>query len=124
MNSLASKSLVLPAKGKQPTFDEVANIVLLSTFCNLSVCVMCLTQETLEHWMDWLNRSSSASVTLLDVLNTNCATLTDWKALLSSQSYDITVLSGAGAELQTNRLSVGYVKALVRAVPAGLVVVA
>jgi hypothetical protein len=60
----------------------------------------------------------------MDVLNTNRATLADWKELLGSHAYDVTVLHGANAELRAGHLSLGYVKALVDAVPAGLVVLA
>jgi hypothetical protein len=118
----STKSLAIPAPGKQPTFDEVTSIVLTGACFGLSVCVMCLTQEMLERWMGRL-QAHPKSVTLLDVLNTNRATLADWKAFLGSQPHDITVLSGVQSELQAGQLSVGYLKALVEAVPAGLVMV-
>jgi hypothetical protein len=101
----------------------VAGIALTAALCNLSVCVLCLTQGMLERWMRRLDEFS-APITLLDVLNTNPATLADWEAFLSGGSYDVVVLHGAQVELQANRLSVGYVKALVDAVPSGLVIVA
>ena len=119
-----TKSLAIPAPGRKPTFEEVANIALVSaTVGNQSVCVMCLTQEVLERWTCRLGEFP-APITLLDVLNTNRATLNDWKAFLSSQTYDITVLHGIQSEFRAKRMSVGYVKALINAVPLGLVVIA
>jgi hypothetical protein len=94
-----------------------------ASFGEQSVCVLCLTQELLERWMRELEQLS-APITLLDVLNTNRATLADWKEMLGSHAYDVTVLHGACAELRAGRLSVGYVKVLVDAVPSGLVMVA
>jgi hypothetical protein len=120
----ATNSLAIPAPNRQPTFDEIAGIAVASAIlCGQSVCVLCLTHEILQGWIHQLEEFS-APVTLLDVLNTNRATLADWKALLSSQSYDVTILYGAQSELRTNRLSVGYVKVLVDAAPSGLVVIA
>lgn len=120
----ATKSLAIPAPGKRPSFEEVAAVALMgATICGQSVCVLCLTQELLERWICKLE-VLSAPVTLLDVVNTNRATLEDWKELLSSHAYDVTVLHGTCRELQANHLSVGYVKALVDAVPSGLVIVA
>jgi hypothetical protein len=94
-----------------------------ATVCGQSVCVLCLTQELLEGWMCQL-AGEAASITLLDVLNTNRATLRDWTELLGSHNYDITVLHGACSELRTKRISLGYIKVLVDAVPSGLVVLA
>lgn len=120
----ATKSLAIPAPGSRPRFEQVAAIALMAAeICGQSVCVLCLTQETLQRWICRLEKFS-APVTLLDVLNTNRATLADWKTLLSQQSYDVTILHGVHYELQADRLSVGYVKELVDAVPSGLVVVA
>ena len=120
----ATKSLAIPAPGRRPSFEEVAAIALMgATICGQSVCVLCLTQELLERWMCKLE-VLSAPVTLLDVVNTNRATLEDWKELLSGHAYDVTVLHGTCRELRADRLSVGYVKALVDAVPSGLVIVA
>lgn len=120
----ATKALVIPIPGRQPTFEEVADIAIASAVvCGQSVCVLCLTQDVLERWTCRLEELT-APVTLLDVLNTNRATLADWEDFLSSQTSDITVLHGARSELQANRLSAGYVKALVDAIPSGLVMVA
>ena len=120
----AAKSLAIPASGIQPSFQEVATIAVMGvTVCGQSVCVLCLTQELLERWMCHL-AGHAASITLLDVLSTNRATLRDWTELLGSHNYDITVLHGACSELRAGRISVGYVKALIDAVPSGLVVIA
>jgi hypothetical protein len=117
-----TKSLAIPAPGRRPTFYEVANIALVSAAVwDQSVCVMCLTQEVLERWLCRLGEFP-APVALLEVLNTNRATLNDWEAFLSSQTYDITVLHGVQSELRAKRLSCGYVRALIDAVPSGLVV--
>ncbi len=116
--------MAIPAPGKQPVFEEIAGIALASALgCNQSVCVLCLTQEVLIRWTLRLEEFS-APVTVLDVLNTNRATLADWRDFLRDQAYDVTILHGAQSELQANRLSIGYVKALMDAVPSGLVVVA
>jgi hypothetical protein len=120
----ATKSLAIPTPGSRPRFEHVAAIALMAAeICGQSVCVLCLTQETLQKWICRLEKDS-AQVTLLDVLNTNRATLADWKTLLRQQAYDVTILHGVHHELQADRLSVGYVKELVDAVPSGLVVVA
>jgi hypothetical protein len=120
----ATKSLAIPAPGKRPSFDQVAAIALMGAItCNQSVCVLCLTQDLLERWMCQLEEFP-APVTLLDVVGNNRATLKDWKELLSSHACDLTILHGACVELRANRLSVGYVKALVDAVPSGLVMIA
>jgi len=119
-----NKSLAVPAPGKQPSFEEVAGIAIASAMvCNQSVCVLCLTQQLLERWMQELEELA-VPITLLDVVNTNRATLADWKELLSGNAYNVTVLHGTYRELRANRLSVGYVKALVDAVSSGLVIVA
>jgi hypothetical protein len=94
-----------------------------ATICGQSVCVLCLTQELLERWMCQLE-DLPAPITLLDVVDTNRATLADWKELLSRDTHDVTVLHGAYPEIKAKRLSVGYVKALVDAVPSGLVIIA
>lgn len=120
----ATKSLVIPAPGKRPSFDQVAAIALVGAItCSQSVCVLCLTQDLLEHWMSQLEELP-APVMLLDVVGNNRATLKDWKKLLSSHACDLTILHGACAELRANRLSVGYVRALVDAVPSGFVMIA
>jgi hypothetical protein len=120
----AAKSLAIPAPGRNPSFKDVVAIAIMGALCGKqSVCVLCLTRKLLERWMSELEKLSGP-ITLLDVLNTNRATLADWKKLLSSQAYDVTVLHGACAELRAGRLSGGYVKALVDAVPSGLVLVA
>jgi hypothetical protein len=119
-----TKQLVVPAPGRRPTFEEVTGIALMgAAICGQSVCVLCLTQHMLERWACHLEELSTP-VTHLDVLNTNRATLADWTQFLSGQTYDITILHGAQSELRADRLSVRYVKALVDAVPSGLVVVA
>jgi hypothetical protein len=114
------KSLAVPAPGASPTFDNVADIALTAASFEQAICVMCLTQELLKRWMLKLN-ASDASVASLDTFDANRATLADWEAFLSAQSYDIVVLHGVRAELQARRLSVSYVKSLMDAIPSGLV---
>ena len=125
MQLTSTKSLIIPAKGKQPTFNEVANIVLTGAMCEMSVAVFCLTQELLSTWACRLEQSNfTVSLPHLELLDLNHATLPDWQAFLGSQSYDMTVLHGAQAELRANQLSVEYVKALIDAAPSELVMVA
>ena len=118
-----TKVLAIPTSGKQPAFDEVVDIALTGAFCGLSVCVMCLTEEMLDRWRSRLE-DLSHPIILLDVLNTNRATLEDWQAFLNAQTHDVTALHGAQSELNANWISVSYVTALVDAIPSGLVVVA
>ncbi len=119
-----NKYLAIPAPGKRPVFEEIAGIALASALvCKQSVCVLCLTQEVLKRWSLRLEEFF-APVTVLDVLNTNCATLVDWEDFLRGYAYDVTILHGARSELRANNLSIGYIKALVDAVPSGLVIVA
>ena len=119
----ASKSLAIPAQTEPPSFEEVSAIALMgATICGQAVCVLCLTQELLERWVCQLEELP-APITLLDVVDTNRATLADWKELLSRDTHDVTVLHGAYPELKAKRLSVGYVMALVDAVPSGLVII-
>lgn len=118
-----AKRLALPRPGKSPTFDDLANLVWVSTLWKMPVGILCLTQESLDLWLGWLERFP-AGLPALDVLDINQATLTDWQAFLRDQSYDVTLLHGAYAELQANRLSMFYVTALVNAAPNGVIVLA
>lgn len=117
------KMLALPRPGKVHTFDDIANLVWVNVLWHKSVAVLCLTHETLDLWLDWLERFP-AELPALEVLDLDTATLGDWQLFLSRQSYDLTVLHGVYTELAADRLSVGYVKALVDAAPAGVVVLA
>jgi len=121
LHPVPTKVLAVPASGKQPAFDEVVDIAFTGAFCGLSVCVVCLTEEMLERWRSRLE-DLAHPVTLLDVLNTNRATLEDWQTFLSAQTHDITVLHGVQSELSANKTSASYVTALVDAIPSGLVV--
>jgi hypothetical protein len=112
LHSPQTKSLAIPAPGRKPNFDDVAGIALTAALCNLSVCVLCLTQGMLGCWM---RRLGDFSVPI---------SYSSVECRLSGGSYDVIVLHGARVELQADRLSVGYVKALVDAVPSGLVMVA
>lgn len=114
-----TKVLAIPTSGKQSAFDEVVDIALTGAFCGLSVCVMCLTEEMLERWRSRLE-DLSHPVTLLDVLNTNRATIGDWQTSLSAQTHGTTALHGMQSELSANRISASYVTALVDAIPSGL----
>ncbi len=118
-----TKSLIVPAPGRQPTFDNVTNIVFLGMLCDLSVCVICLSEESWQCWQGWREKCQG-SVTLMDLFNINQAVLADWETFLGSHPYDMIVLDGARVELQADRISVGYVTTLVEAVPSGMVMVA
>ena len=118
------KWLALPTSGQPPGFDQVANLAAISLVYRLPVCVLCLTQEALDGWRQWSSDQLPAAVVGLDVLDTNQATLDDWQEFLSRQTYDLTVLGGAYAELQQGQVSVGYVTALVKAISGGVVVLA
>jgi hypothetical protein len=97
---VTNKSLAIPAHEKRPSFDEVAAIALMgATICGQSVCVLCLTQELLEHWMYRLE-GLPAPIILLDVVDTSRTTLADWKKFLSNHIHDVTVLHGAFRELK------------------------
>lgn len=115
------KSLALPSAGKPPTFNQVVEIVLAGIMCRLSIGVLCLTQAALDDWSNWPGLLTP-SLAAFDVLDLNQAALPDWQAFLSSQSYDMTILHGACAELQANALSTAYVTALVNAAPAGTII--
>lgn len=117
------KFLALPGAGKTPTFNQVVEIVLAGIVCHLSVGVLCLTQAALDDWSNWPGQLAPSLATF-DVLDLNQAALPDWQAFLSRQSYDITILHGACAELQASALSTAYVTALVNAAPAGITVLA
>lgn len=117
------KSLASPTGGAPPTFNQIVEIVLAGIMCRLSVGVLCLSQAALDDWSNWPGRLSP-SLARFDVLDGDQAALGDWQAFLSSQSYDMTILHGACAELQADRLATSYVTALVNAVPAGIIVLA
>ncbi len=117
------KMLALPRSGKVHTFNDIANLVWVNVLWHKSVAVLCLTQEILNLWQEWLERFP-AELPSLEVFDLDSAALSDWQFFLSRQSYDLTVLHGVYTELAADRLSVGYVKALVDAAPAGVVVLA
>ncbi len=118
-----AKMLALPRPGNSPAFNDMANLVWVNTLWNMSVGVLCLTQESLDLWTGWLERFPGG-LPSLDVLDINQATLEDWRDFLPRQAYDLTILHGAYAELQAGRLAAGYIAALVQAAPAGVVVLA
>jgi hypothetical protein len=93
-----AKKLALPCPGKSPTFNDQASLVWVSTHWNMSVGILCLIQESLDLWTGWLEQFP-AGLPALDVLDINQVTLADWQAFLRGQSYDITLLHGAYAEL-------------------------
>lgn len=117
------RHLALPKPGKTHTFEEIAAMARVNALCGYTVCVLCLNEAIHHTWLRKLDKWP-APITLLDVLDSNRATLTDWQRYLRSQPHDLTILHGATAELQANRLAVRYVAALVDAVPGGVIVVA
>lgn len=117
------KSLALPIRGRNPSFAEVSGIALTGALLGMSVCVICLTESALAEWQKRLEEKSSLPASL-HVLDAHRATLTDWEGFLRGSMYDMVVLQGAGGGLQEGWLSPGYVKALVEAIPRGLILVA
>ncbi len=84
---------------------------------------MCFSQEVLDKWVGY-SHPALAGILLLDVLDCNRATLNDWKHMLRAHRLDLLVLHGATNELQSKRLAVRYVTALVDAAAADMVVLA
>ena len=117
------KMLALPRPGRVYTFDDIAYLIWVNILWHKSAAVLCLTHEILDLWLNWLERFP-ADLPVLDVLDLDHATLSDWQAFLGRQSYDLTVLHGVCTELAADRLSARYVAGLVDAVPGGVVVLA
>lgn len=121
MQSNSKKMLAFPASSRaaQP-FERISNIVLTGAYCGLSVCVLCFSGELLAQWQQQL--AADSPVILLDLLNSNRATLADWKGYLRDQHYDLVVLHGVQSEMKKQQLSAGYVKLLTDAVSSGLII--
>ena len=117
------KRLAIPASGECPDFGTVVRLALNCALLGMQVCVMCFSQEVLDKWAGYSHPALSG-IMLLDVLDCNRATLSDWKQLLRAHRLDLLVLHGATAELQSKRLAVRYVTALVDAASADMVVLA
>lgn len=117
------RHLAIPIPGRTHTFEEIARVARVNALCGCTVCVLCLNEEIYATWLCW-TEEWPASLTLLDVLDSNRATLRDWQRYLRSQPHNMTILHGACAELQAGRVAVSYVAALVDAVPSGIIVVA
>lgn len=125
MISTTTKTLAIPGKGISPRFDDVFAIALTGVQFDLSVGVLCLSQEMLERWMCRLEEvAEKFPAATPELLDSDAATLEDWEAYLGKQTYSITVLSGAREELQNCRISVDYIKTLVDAAPVGTIVLA
>lgn len=116
------KRLAIPRPGQQHTFAEVASLVLVSLFTGLTVRIVCLTQESYDHWLVWLN-CIPANAGLLELFDANQATLKDCVEFLTEHPGDIVVLHGACTELWPHQISTAYVSALVETVPDGIVMV-
>jgi len=117
------KSVMLPSSDKHPSFEEVASIALTGALFGQTVSVICLSHGMLVRWMQRLAKTGIA-IASLELFDITCTTLAEWKILLGSQPYDITVFHGVEPELRARRLTVGHLRALVEAVPSGLVLVA
>ena len=118
-----AKSLALPVRGKSPTFTEVANIALTGALWGMSVCVICVTEDALAHWQH-KGEEGSPLPPSLHILDAHRATLADWEGFLRGSVYDMIVFQGVQAGLQGGWLSLGYVRALVEAIPQGLILLA
>lgn len=119
---LSGRMLALPVAGKVPSFTNIAGIVKMGLLYNQQVCIFCLTEKGLARWLEWVERLPAPPQP--ELLNANHATLPDWVGYLNRHRFDLVVLSNAWAELQAGRLAVGYLNTLIRAIPAGLVMVA
>ena len=70
MSTLNSKSIAFSAEGNPPQLEDVANVVTVALAFDMSVCIICFTQEMLDHWLLTLDHNSAESdLTLLDVLD-------------------------------------------------------
>jgi hypothetical protein len=121
MDTRRKKTFAIPNQGRQPSFEEVADIALTAAAFNQAVCVLCWNQALQERWMYHLDKFSTL-IPLLDVLDANQAMLDEWKVLLGDCPYDIIVMHGIQTAYQAEKLTIGYVMALVDEISAGLVI--
>ena len=119
-----SKSVVLPTEGHMPQPNALDNIVRVSVAFDIAVCIICFTQERLDHWLALEDDLPQTSTSRMHILNINRAPLADWLDYVEEEIHHVTLLSGAYTELQADRLATAYVQLLVEAVPEGLVVLA
>ncbi|MEM7348564.1 MAG: hypothetical protein AAF485_30420 [Chloroflexota bacterium] len=125
MSFLTSKSVAILAEGNTPHVGSVDDIVNVALTFQMPVCIICFTQEILDHWLATSKQcAADPALPSLNVFDSNQATLTDWTTYLQNENYHIIILAGAHTELQTDRLSEGYIQQFIEAVPKGLVVLA
>lgn len=117
-----SKSIAFPAEGVRPQPDALDNAVRVAATFDLSVCIMCFTQERFEHWLALAAGTTQPSLSRVHILDANRAPLADWLDYLAEDVRHLTILSGAYSELQAGRLAAPYLYLLVEAVSDGLVV--
>ncbi len=123
MSNLNPRSRVYATKEKLPQLEEIEGIVKVALVFDLSVCLICFTQDMHDHWQLTLEAHlAKADPAMLDVIDLSRATLADWTAHLQTTSHYLTILSGARAELQADRLSAQYVGQLVGAISAETVI--
>ncbi len=119
MRNRLKKSLAVVNPDRQPTFEEVADVVQMGVRCDLSVCVLCWSDALRERWQREFDENSRLT---LDVLDSDQTTMTEWKNLFSNHAYDLTVLHGIHSAYENDQLSNGYARALFEAIPQGTVV--
>lgn len=122
-DELPPKQLALPVSDKPHTFAELSDLALISALFGLSVCVLCMTGDTLPAWHAWRERYPlpADQVRVFDV---DKHTLADWDLFFDHHPFELVILPGATAELQAQRLSTAYLAELVERLPAEMVVLA
>ena len=119
----SSCRIAVPPPGTVPTFEQVFGLALVGAHFEQSVLVIYMTERALNGWHDRLEEQARP-VDGLDLLDGRFAWSVDWRAFFGRKRYDVIVLHGVLSALQTLSLPFSYVKRLVEAVPAGLVVLA
>ena len=119
----SSRRIAVPPPGAVPSFDQVFGLALVGAHFDQAVLVIYMTEQVLNGWQCRLEERAGP-VDGLDLLDGRFAWSVDWKAFFGSKRYDVIVLHGVLSALQTLSLPFSYVKRLVEAVPAGLVVLA
>ena len=117
------KSLAVAKTDAEPSFDHVARAAATALICDMSVQVLCLTDEQLQRWRRHFSHASVASANL-QIRDLNRATLAEWRTAVGQCRPDMTVLAGFHAARHRQEISAEYANALIDAVPAGLVVMA
>ena len=122
-NKPPPKQLAIPVSDKPHTIAELTDLALVSALFGLSVCVLCLSTDTLPAWQAWRERYPLPAGQLR-VLAIDTRSLAEWGLFFDHHPFELVILPGATAELQAHRLSAAYLAELVELLPAEMVVVA